>query len=596
MTFRPDRIWLALLLACAAIPAVAGQGDDALARARGALDRGDGIAAEIDARKALEQGMPRSAVSAAMGEAYVLQGEDGKALQWLEPADFDQDSAEAGLRALGRLKTDRGEFVEAAEAFNRAIARGAESSGLWVDIARMRYRSGEQHIVGGAINRALALDPRDPEALSMQAQLVRDSRGLVAALPWFERAVETAPDNVGLLGDYAATLGEVGRYKDMLAVVRHMFKLDPGNQQVFFLQAVLAARAGQDNLARRLLWRAGDDSATTPVGLVLSGVLEFRTGHPALAVERFDDLVRMQPDNPTAANLLARALSAAGDLSETAARLEPLARRSDASPYVLTLLARTYEQLGRRADAAPLLDRAARGASAELLPYPVAGDVMAMGYPWGGDSGRAEDGVTQLRRLLGTGQRDAATAVARDLDERFPGAVDIESLNGDTALLTGRPDVALRYYEQAGEVRRTTALVRRVVLAMKMFGEPAAADRFLAGSLALDPGNPILAAQYGRRLTEQGNWPQAVVLLDHAVRLGGGRDPRLLADLAQAQLKTGDIDAALANAREAYRIQRARPEAAAVLAAALAAKGEGGAQVLLAKVKRLGAATGLAAR
>ena len=349
-----------------------------------------------------------------------MQGETLKALEWLEPGDFDKASAAAGFRALGRLQTERGEYGAAADAFNRAIARGVESSGLWVDIARMRYRSGEQHIVGEAINRALMLDPHNPDALSLQAQLVRDLRGMVASLPWFERAVEIAPEDVGLLGDYAATLGEVGHYKDMLQVVRHMYKLEPTNPRIYFLQSVLAARAGQDNLARRLLWRAGDDSATTPAGLVLSGVLEFRTGHAALAVERFDQLVRMQPDNPAAAELLARALMAAGDLSETVARLEPLARRDDASPYVLTLLARAYEQLGRRAQAGPLLDRAARAAPAALAAYPLnEGDETEL-YSWDTEPERADAGVTRLRQMLGRGEMEQAIAYARRTRQPVP--------------------------------------------------------------------------------------------------------------------------------------------------------------------------------
>jgi tetratricopeptide (TPR) repeat protein len=115
------------------------------------------------------------------------------------------------------------------------LAQRLQSDGVdVVDIARLRYRSGEQTIVGDAINRALAIDPRDPDALSLQAQLVRDSRGLAASIPWFERAVEVAPDNVALLGDYAAVLGELGEYREMLAVVRRMFELDPREHRLHY--------------------------------------------------------------------------------------------------------------------------------------------------------------------------------------------------------------------------------------------------------------------------------------------------------------------------------------------------------------------------
>ena len=36
-------------------------------------------------------------------------------------------------------------------------------------------------------------------------------------LPWFERGCKSAPNDVPLLEEYALTLGEAGRYRDMLA-------------------------------------------------------------------------------------------------------------------------------------------------------------------------------------------------------------------------------------------------------------------------------------------------------------------------------------------------------------------------------------------
>ncbi len=81
---------------------------------------------------------------------------------------------------------------------------------------------------------------RSNSAASWRAML----QGLVASLPWFEKGLKAAPDDLSLLGEYAATLGEIGRAKDMLRVTRHMIELDGENPRAFYLQAVLAARAG----------------------------------------------------------------------------------------------------------------------------------------------------------------------------------------------------------------------------------------------------------------------------------------------------------------------------------------------------------------
>ena len=90
---------------------------------------------------------------------------------------------------------------------------------------------------------------------------------------------------------------------------------------------------------------------------------------------------------------------------------------------------------------------------------------------------------------------------------------------------------------------------------------------------------------------EHGDWRRAAVLFGHAARLpGGSNDPRLIASLAEAQLRLGDRARALAKARLAYALQRTSPRATGVLAAALAASGEraGEADVLLAKRAGLG--------
>src|SRR5690606_24681831 len=131
-----------------------------------------------------------------------------------------------------------------------------------------------------AAQTALKLDPEDPRAIEFRGQLARDARGLQAALGWFARGLESNPDDIGLLGEYAATLGELGRAKAMLKVTRRMIELGGNDPRAFYLQAVLAARAGNDELARKLLWRTENAFGETAAGLVLAGVLDLRAGNP----------------------------------------------------------------------------------------------------------------------------------------------------------------------------------------------------------------------------------------------------------------------------------------------------------------------------
>ena len=83
-------------------------------------------------------------------------------------------------------------------------------------------------------------------------------------LPWFERALQVSPNDVPVLEEYGATLGEAGRYADMLAQARKIISLDNNNARAFYMQSVIAARAGNVDLARRLLPRFGGNFGDMP--------------------------------------------------------------------------------------------------------------------------------------------------------------------------------------------------------------------------------------------------------------------------------------------------------------------------------------------
>jgi len=594
MASRPEKglkgALAAAFLALLALPALAGSLDDPLVDAARAIERGDGVSAEIAAREALKAGSQPDAVAAYLGEAAMLQDDADEARRWLGPGRFDAASAQRGFHALGRLEMAAGDYGAAAQAFNRALQAGGDDARLWVDIGRMRYAAGEQHIAGDAVARALAIDPDEAEALAFQAELVRDAQGLAAALPWFERALQRAPADLGLLGEYAATLGELGRYRDMLRIARRMVGIDRTHPRAYYLQAVLAARAGLDDLARRLLWRTDGAYAETPAAMLLEGVLEYRSGNAALAVEKFEELARRQPDNELAARLLARALLANGDGSEVIARFGPLAQDPGASPYLLTVVARAYEEAGRRDLASPLLDRAAQGGPRGFRAMPVTEEGELAIYRWGADLSRADVAVPMLRKMLAEGRGAEAAAYAGQLRQRFPGSADIEVLIGDAALLAGDPAAALDSYNSAAQVRWTAALVARIAAARRQLGQSPQGD--FARYLEQHPADRETAMQLGRIVAAAGDWRRAAGLLGHAAGLPGGeRDPALLADLAEVRLRLGDRPGALAAARQAYRIQRASPRAAGVLAEALEASGEGGraARLLLAKARLPGA-------
>ncbi|MBO9518935.1 MAG: tetratricopeptide repeat protein [Porphyrobacter sp.] len=577
------KVKLTVCLAAAALfaaspAAVAAPGRDLVAEAEAALDRGDGIAAELAIGRAVDAGVPSAQVSALAGEAELLQGDLAAARKWLASEDFSTATQERGFRALARLEIEEGDFNAATRAYDRALANGHGSAQLWVDVGRFRYRSGQHHLALEAARTALEADGEDPRALEFRGQLERDAVGPVAALPWFEKGLEQAPDDLSLLGEYAATLAEAGRNVDMLRVARRMVDIDPRHPRAYFLQAVLAARAGHIGLARRLLDRTNGEYDNTPAAQLLSGILELRNGSPQLAAEQLETLTRAQPDNGNAAMLLGRALLASGDAQGVVARLGPAADRADAAPYLLALVGRAYEQLGLRMEAARYLDRAAN-------PQPVVMAILPV-TEGNGSGPEAQSAVRLLRQMLGQGRRGEAIATANRIGLEFAGSVDVEVLGGDVALLAGNPKAALAVYSRAAEVRRDFSLVERMAAAQRMLGREQDAKRLLAEYLTQHPRSAPAAALLGRIEAQSGGLTQAGTLLTFASETSGRQDPLLLADLADVGSRQGNVT--IETAERAYRLQRNNARLAGTLARLLQADGtsEAEATMLLAKVQR----------
>lgn len=567
MICRPERPvrwnWRAVLAAlCLLVPSSAALaeavGAEAFRKGLAALDRNDGIAAEVELRRALDAGMARPAVAARMGEAELLQGQLAEARRWLGPGQFSEPERAHGLRMLGLLEMREGNLPQAGKAFDSALKRAPRDAALWVDIGRLRYMGGEQIEAIDAVSRALSFDPANVRALEFQGQLVRDSYGPYAALPIFEEALRHAPQDIGLLGEYAATLGEAARAKEMLAVTRKILKLQPRNNQAFFLQAVLAARVGKDDLARRLLWRTDEAYRKRPAAMLVEAALELRAGNHAVASELFERLLSRQPDNERVMRLLARTLYEAGDYAELVTRFAPTARRDGAAPYLLVLVGRAYEALGDRAGAAPFLDRAAVLNTQGFSPAE-AGEIPleVLSARWQEQPGNADNVISYVRALLAQGQSARAVSVANSAVRSFPGSVTALTIAGDARLASGQFGAALEVYRRAALVRLTLPLVRRIATAYGRTRQDRAArelTRAYAAQHPLDRDAAILAAQYQ---AEGGDWKTAGVLALHAASLPGGeRDPLAYSLLALSQVELGDPGGGLEDARAAYRLQR----------------------------------------
>ena len=546
-----------------------------LAQARTYLLLGNGAAAEDELKRANALGLAESETAHLMAHALLLQGQAERAAA--EAGKAAPAHAAYASRMLGRALQALGRMEAAAEAFDRALAASPDDSALWADIGRFRRDTGEVAGAIAAADRAVALDPQSVEALILRGELTRGQYGLAASVPWFDRALDVDPSNLEALIERAATLGDLGRTRDMLADTRRILAVSPGHPAAYYYQSMLAARGRDYELARSLYRRTGGAYDARPAAMLLAGTIELGAGNPALAARSLKRLVELQPGNFKARRLLGAAQWRSGDPAAAVRTLRPLADRADADAYTLSVIGKAYAKLGEQALAARYLARAAapRPSALAALENPLAdSEIEALRREAARRPGAAPAQVALIRALLGRGLGAEALRRARALQAANAGAPDAHVLVGDALAIQGDHAAAAGAYRRAANLAFSEPVALRLVEALRNSGDPAGAARVLALFLQQNPQNVAALTLAADANMQARRWPEAVALYERVRRRIGDRDSTLLNNLAWAYAETGDYGRALPLARRAWALEPNNPATADTLGWLLFKSGE----------------------
>jgi tetratricopeptide (TPR) repeat protein len=533
--------------------------DARVAQAEVLLSLGDGMAAEAELNRAVQLGLDRAAVRHLYGHAYFLQEDAQKARDQLLASDIPRKNQGYAARIMGQVALQMGDEPLASAAFNRAMELDRENPDLWVAIARFRANTGDQAGATNAVDRAVKLDPNNIRALQYRGELLRFQFGLGAAIPWFERALQIDPNDVPLLTEYAATLGDMGRMTDMLVVARKIISLDGNNPRAFFMQAVLAARAGQYGLARRLMQQTKGVLDNVPAVLLVEGIIEHGEGNYNAAIDKFNRLVAIQPENRQAQNLLARSLYLAGSAGDAVDVLKPQVGRSGADPYALWLAGRALEAIGERDQAAGILNRAAVHDAGRESAILAAAPLSVLRAEAERNAEDARIVVPYIRALFDAGDYGAALAEAKRLQQANPGASPAHVLVADVAAAMGNYDEALDALEQARSIRFSEPVMLRLVEVQRAKGAMQKSGEVLAQYLHYNPSNIAGLRWMAYSHLETESWAVAAYILENLRKRIGDNDALIMAGLTEAYTGMGQTDKAIAAGRIAYRVQPSSP-------------------------------------
>jgi cellulose synthase operon protein C len=529
------------------------------AQAEVALALFDGAGARTAIEKSVGAGTPQPQLQHLLGHALWLEGDLERAQSALEDDSILAKNRVYANRILGRVYLDQGNIDDARSAFDRAIKIDPKDSMLWTDIAAFRLKLMDQKGAIDAAEYAVSMDDRNIRAIEMRGRLVRSQYGLAAAIPWFEKGLSIASNDVPLLEEYAVTLGEIGRNRDMLKYARKILTLNPKSGRAYYMQAVMAARATEYMLAQRMLSLAGSAINDTPGAMLVMAISEYQLGNYNRASDTLERLLSLQPNNIEARKMLARAKQSAGENLDALDAIKPLVMRGNADAYSAMIAARAFEAGGDRVRAVGGLNDAATQAQrkAALIPENLTLNFTA-------DAARRNPGnaayvIPYIRALMLDGQTELALAQAKQLQTNAPGVAAAHMLVGDVETARGNYAAAVVAYQKTREIAFSEGIMLRLVDVYRRQKNWNTSREVLDAFMQLNPGN--LA---GQRLTaylhiDDGQWAAALPLLVRLRGRLGYNDSALNANIVRTYSGLGRHDEAVFNAKVAYEIDPANP-------------------------------------
>lgn len=522
-----------------------------LAQARVALELGQWDIAAEQLERAAELGAPASETSYLLAHVRLFERNFAEALKLADPAlagvrhgEYATRVRAAALVAMGNADGGRAEL-------EGAIARGWTSVEVWTDLARLHMGTGNLSAAFPAAAEAVRIGPRNAKALVLAAELDRKRFGLAAAVPWYRKALDVDKNNVEALLGLAATLGEAGANREMLDLTRRVLSLDQRNPKAWYLQSVMAARAGRFDLARSLLARTSGRLDGEPAVMLLRAGMELNDGAHEQAIERLSDVVELQPANLTARKLLGAAYAQAKDYDGVIQTLRGLAAREDADSYTLTLIGRAFEAKGDRLAAAEMLDRASSPKlrpSQALVTVPLAKAAAANA----GDPFNARTAIPLIAAQIGAGQAGAALGRALEMARRNPGVPAAQVLLGDVQAALGNWQAAAASYKAAANLDFSEATGLRFARALVNTGDGQGAVQVISLYLSQNPQSVPMRLMLADIHMGSGRWQSAIAEMEIIRARVGNRDAALLNNLAWASIKAGENATALRYARAAY--------------------------------------------
>ncbi|MEP7183473.1 MAG: XrtA/PEP-CTERM system TPR-repeat protein PrsT [Betaproteobacteria bacterium] len=327
--------------------------------AKAMLDSGDPVAAETEARKALELKYSPDEAYPVLAWSLLQQGQFKKLIADLATRTLGSATAKAEVgTAVGLAHLALGQQKEARVAIDTALAAQPDNGHARIARSRLAAMDGDFPGAMKLVADTLAKDPKDIDALVLKADIERAQGAGNAAIATLEGAIEIRPDALPVRYSLVSLLARSGKLDRADVHLAELKKVAPKDPRTYYSEAIVAFARGNVAAAKDAIQQVQQLAPDFLPARYLSGIIDYRRGAYATAEESLRTVVAKAPADDGARRVLAETYLRRGRASQALETLDPALQRSPNDPELLRTAAEVYLGLNNPAKSAEFYERA----------------------------------------------------------------------------------------------------------------------------------------------------------------------------------------------------------------------------------------------
>jgi tetratricopeptide (TPR) repeat protein len=474
---------------------------------------------------------------AALARVYVMKRDTDTAIATYQYAiDKDRTSAEAidARNHIIELLLAEKKQPQAEALIKDVLELEPENADALLTRARLAMARHDDNSAIADLRTVLKNSPDSPPALTLLAVAQERTGAPGLALDNYRKLLQANPDNVMALAAAARIQIDQNQLDDAQKQLEHAHQLEAGNIEVTRLLVNVYSRKQLWPQAMELCNALLINQKTAPIGYHLAGLVHARKHELPEAIDAFKKALEKEPRAIEPLQMLVNTLVANKQSDQAVSYLERHVQAHPEQGHAQILLGALYRQTGNLARAETTLKAVLAKQPDQVAAY----RELATVYAAKGDT--ASIGALYQQGL-----------------KKNPDNTDLMLMLAEYYQATGNDQLALEHYSALQRRLPQSALVKNNLAVLLIDKFPTDENLRHAQSLTAEfanSDNPLLIDTLGWLQYKMKNYPQAVALLESAVRKKDDV-PELHYHLGMAYLKSSDT----ANAKEELSKALAHP-------------------------------------